>query len=422
VAERTVADSDDASRALRRGLARLVLLLLLVVGVGALAYVVVQTYFEVEEVVLPDLSGMTLAQATTVLREADLLPLAFSENIAGVPVDTVTSQTPRPGALVRRGRTVGIGVNSPPESDLLPNLVGLDIEEALQRMRDAGLEVERVGYRYGEEPAGRVVAQNPVAGARLDAQPILLEVSRGLERANLQVPDLAGLTLDAARQRLQGLGFTRVESLASTVSFERPGSVSGQVPEAGTVVSAGTPIIVLYALGTNAVVQVPDVSGLPLWRAQVALRAAGLEVGSVSYLRDPTRPTGVVTLEPDALTVVGSPINVVINGEPGGPNILLGEPGDGTAPEAGDGTQPQTTASNSRNVPFSFDPRTLGIPALVGQAFDLRLVVSDDRGERTLLDRRVQADEVVTTSVSVFGDEPLLQTYINGDLYLAWRP
>jgi beta-lactam-binding protein with PASTA domain len=417
-----VADSDDASRALRRGLARLGLLLLLVIGVAALAYVVVQTYFEVEEVVLPDLSGMTLSQATSLLRESDLLPLAFSENIAGVAVDTVTSQTPQPGALVRRGRTVGIGVNRPPESDLLPNLVGLDIEAALQRMRDAGLEVQQVGYRYDAEPAGRVLAQSPAAGARLQAQPIVLEVSRGSERATLQVPDLAGLTLDAARQRLLGLGFTRVESLASTVSFERPGSVAGQVPEAGTLVSAGTPVFILYALGTNAVVQVPDVSGLPLWRAQVALRSAGLEVGSVSYLRDPTRPTGVVALEPDALTVVGSPINVVINGEPGGPNILLGDPGAGTVPETDPGAPTQTASGDSRNVPFSFDPRTLGIPALVGQAFDLRLVVSDDRGERTLLDRRVQADEVVSTSVTVYGTEPLLQTYINGDLYLAWRP
>jgi beta-lactam-binding protein with PASTA domain len=422
MAERSVAESAERAGALRRGLTRFMLLFALFVAVAALTFFAVQTYFEVEEIALPDLTGMPLTQAMGQIRELDLVPLTFSENIAGVPVNTVTSQAPPPGSIVRRGRTIGVGVNSPPESALVPDLVGRMVDVAVQVARDAGLEVEEVSYVYDLAEAGRVLIQTPAAGQPLLDRSILLTVSRGQERASVAVPDLSGLGLEAARARLHSLGFTRVETLASTVSFERPGSVAGQYPAVGTVVPASTPVIVLYALGTNAVVRVPNVNGLPLWRAQVALRASGLEVGEVRYVRDPLQPPGVVALDPSTLTIVGAPIAVVINGEPGGPNILLGNPGDSETPPAG-GPQPGEGASNdSRTVPFTFDVRSLGIPALIGQDFDLRLVVSDSRGERTLLDRRVNANEVVSTRVTVFGDEPLLQTYINGDLYLAWRP
>ena len=420
MAERSLAETAEAARALRRGLTRLALLFALLLAISALTFVSVRAYFEVEEIVLPDLIGMPLAQASELLRSAELVPLVFSENVVGFPENSVTSQAPPGGSLVRRGRTVGIGVNSPPDSAKVPSLTGLEIEVALQIARDANLEVERVNYLYDEAPAGQVLSQSPGAGALLSGQAIVIQVSRGRQRATIAVPDLSGLSLDAARVRLRALGFTRVEALASTVSFERPGSVAGQYPTPGTAVSTSTPVIVLYALGTTAVVRVPDVAGLPLWRAQVALRAAGLEVGNVRYVQDPDQPGGVIALEPAALTVVGAPITVVINGEPGGPNILLGNPGDPDEPTVNQQAPPVT--SDSRSVPFTFDGSSLGIPALVGQDFDLRLVVSDSRGERTLLDRRVGAGVVVSTTVTVYGDEPLLQTYINGDLYLAWRP
>lgn len=421
MADRSLSQSAATARSLRRGLSRLALLFVLLITVGVLTFVSVRAYFEVEEIVLPDLTGMPLSQATELLRSAELVPLTFSENIVGVPVNSVTSQAPPPGAMVRRGRTVGIGVNNPPDSARVPTLVGLEIESALQIARDANLEVEQVVYIYDEAPAGRVLTQSPDAGAPLLDQSIVIEVSRGRQRATVVVPDLSGLGLEAARARLQSLGFTRVEALASTVSFERPGSVSGQYPEPGTAVSTSTPVIVLYALGTSSVVRVPDVSGLPLWRAQVALRAAGLDVGAVRYVQDATRPAGVISLEPASLTVVGAPITVVVNGEPGGANILLSNPGDPDAPESGQPAE-DAAASGGRTVPFTFDAASLGIPALAGRDFDLRLVVRDGRGERTLLDRRVVAGDVVSTSVTVYGDEPLLQTYINGDLYLAWRP
>ena len=399
---------------------RLLLALLLLVTVTALAVLSVRQYFEVEEIALPNLTGLHFEDAARMLRDRQLVPVTFPENIAGVAVNTVTSQSPEPGFSVRRGRRVAIGVNTPSDAVLTPNLVGLVIDAVLETAHDGNIEVTDVVYLFDEAPAGQVLTQNREPGTQLLDRALVLGVSRGRDRADIRLPDLTGLDVEVATGRLKALGFTRIERLASTVSFDRPGTVAGQFHIPDEVVSASTPVILFFALGTSTVVRVPNVSGLPLWRAQLALRAAGLEVGHVRYVTDTGRALGVIQVEPADLTVVGTPVAVTINGEPGGANILLGA--DEHDPGSAVDDPPTTLASERRAVPFTFNAANLGIPALIGQDFDLRLVVSDSRGERSVLDRRIRADEVVSTTITVYGDEPLLQTYINGDLYLAWRP
>ena len=68
------------------------------------------------------------------------------------------------------------------------------------------------------------------------------------------------------------------------------------------------------------------------------------------------------------------------------------------------------------------DPTSFGVRALTENDYRLELVISDERGERTVLDRRVPAGQAVSTSVTVYGNDALLQTFINGDPFQAWRP
>ena len=63
----------------------------------------------------------------------------------------------------------------------------------------------------------------------------------------------------------------------------------------------------------------------------------------------------------------------------------------------------------------------MGVRRLLEQPYQLRLVISDDRGERTALDQRLDAGEVVSTTVVVYG-EAMLQTYIDDVFFQAWRP
>jgi hypothetical protein len=165
-------------------------------------------------------------------------------------------------------------------------------------------------------------------------------------------------------------------------------------------VLAATPVTLVYAVEGTRVVPVPDLVGLPLWRAQLALRAARLELGAVRRIDDPNLPEGVVEAVPAGYTVVGSPIGVIVNGAGGqleiddGDRLLwpgdLGLPSDGRAlpPVGGPGggavvTPPAADPApvveepwvpapgtarraddGSRIIPFRFDPAAVGIASL----------------------------------------------------------
>jgi hypothetical protein len=59
---------------------------------------------------------------------------------------------------------------------------------------------------------------------------------------------------------------------------------------------------------------------------------------------------------------------------------------------------------------------------LLEEPYNLRLVITDDLGERTALDEQLDAGEIATTTVNVYGSEAMLQTFIDGVFFQAWRP
>lgn len=381
----------------------------------------VRTYFQVEEVRLPDLTGMNVTDATRTLRQAELVPATYSENVQGVDPNTVTSQAPPAGAVVRRGRTVSLGVNTPPEASRVPVLVGLTQQEATQRLRDLNLAAAELSFAYSDRTAGLVIEQTPAAGERFGSNVrISLVVSRGRGRTDLTVPDLVGTDLGQAVRQLEDMGFTRIESAAANVSFDRPRAITDQSPAPGETVPASTPITLLYSLPGSRIVAVPELAGMSVSRAQLALRAANLSLGHIEYVDDPAREQGVLQTSPAGYTVAGSPIRLVVNGTPSAIDRLF-EPRT-TQQDQEPEIPTETPVPDRRSIPFTFDPASMGVRSLVEEAYHLRLVVDDREGERTVLDRNVEAGEIVSTTVTVYGPDALLQTFINGIPFQAWRP
>ncbi len=422
-----------------------------------------------EEVRVPAVAGLDYEEAVTRLRDAGLAPTPYAELDARARPNEVLSQSPAAGQPVRPGRVVALGVNTLPELRITPDLVGLREADAIARAAAIGVVVGRVVYVYGERPAGTVVRQEPAAGVALaTGQDVVLSVSRGDVDAPFVLPDLRGQPIEVAEATLANLGVRHVERVAAAVSFDRAGAVTDQRPAAGSEVLAATPVTLVFAVEGTRVVPVPELVGLPLWRAQLALRAARLELGAVRRIEDATLPEGVVEALPGGYTVVGSPIAVVVNGsggqlELGGYDDLLwpgdldwssetrrlpdadapagateggfaGGSADGGAPLSG-GPPPEvatpdvpppgtarTESDGSRSIPFRFDPASVGIASLAREAYALRLVIVDDEGERVAFDRQLAAGERVEISVRVVGDEAMLQTFINGSFFQAWRP
>jgi len=409
---------------------RLLLIALLLLVVLLATILTVRRYFEVSEVLLPDVTGMDFIEATKKLQELDLLPESYPETVAGVDANAVTSQSPLAGAVVRRGRSVSIGVNYPPETARAPLLTGLPLADAVRTLAGMNLVITEVTYASSSTATGRIVSQEPAPGGTLDdGQGLSVVVSRGPQVAVVELPDLNGLPLEEASNRLKSLGFHRIEKLAASVSYDRPGVVSRQSPGAGSAVPVSTPVMLYYALPGDTVVKIPELLGVPLKRARQLLLAAGLEIGDVRQLDDPELPAGVVTVEPAGYTLKGTPVLLEVNGsEPLDTTIdPFASPGEPSFP-----TGPSDSAGNLsigsevgeplfRTVPFSFDPEMLGVRSLMDSDYQLRLIVVDDRGERTVLDRLVGAGQSVSTTITIYGDA-ILQTFINDIFFQAWSP
>lgn len=419
-------------RPARRNWFRLGLVAALLLVVLGFTVITALNYFAVAEVPLPDVTGLQHEEATRLLRERELEPESYPENVPGAAVGEVTSQAPRGGTIVRRGRRVAIGVHTPPEATRTPRLVGLPLERASRLARDANLPVTRVSFSPDDAPAQRVIAQQPEPGTVLEpGEGLELVVSRGAQTPEAPVPDLVGLELDEARRELRALGFRQVEAVPSSLSFDRPNAVNAQFPPPGEAAPVSTAVTLYYALPGREIVRIPELEGVPVERAQLLLHAAGLELGEVTFVSDPDAPPGVREASPGAYTVRGSPVALVVNGPQQRIDrfpVRADDPAlPGATPDAPAGARDaeaparQAPADGSRQVPFAFDPAELGVRALMRQDYRLRLVVEDERGERTVVDRTVPAGEAFRTMVPVYGDA-LLQTFINDVFFQAWNP
>lgn len=121
----------------------------------------------------------------------------------------------------------------------------------------------------------------------------------------VEVPDLAGLTVESARERL------RAQSLALTIKSERPsnafeaGKIVTQHPKPLARVKPGRRVEVIVSTGIERVVM-PDLSGLSLTDARLRLADAGLTPTSVTMAPSRSDPQTVVATSPSASSAVAA--------------------------------------------------------------------------------------------------------------------
>lgn len=116
----------------------------------------------------------------------------------------------------------------------------------------------------------------------------------------MTVPELVGQTPDAAQQAARAVGL-RVEEQTGRARYDERvpgGRVLLQEPEAGSLAKPLQAVRVVLSLGPRAL-RVPELQGLAPRAAAVKLSRESLELGTVSWYRDPTAPQGIVAQEPE---------------------------------------------------------------------------------------------------------------------------
>lgn len=401
----------------RSGTGRLILLMILLGLVLVTSFVALRKFFEIKEVPLPDVIGLDLRDAIRVLHLAQLKVSTYPESVPKAGINQVTSQSPFPNSVLRPGRRVSLGVNTPREAFPVPSVVGLDLDEAKRVTIVVNMEISEVNYGFSELPIGRIISQVPKAGESLNGlEGLSLNVSRGRAQTVVSVPDLRGTTIELAVNGLKDIGFRRIETVPSLLSLGQAGLVQSQRPQAGVEVTTSTPIMLSYSLSGDQIVRIPSLQGLDLRQAELLIRGAGLVLGKVNFVDEVDEPPNILLWEPVGHTIVGSMVSLVVNRDQRGSTGNSIQLGEGIFQQGREESNDESRADR-RVVPIIFDSVKLGF----NQEFHLRLVVSDAGGLRTVIDRRVNGGEVVSTKVTVFGDAEI-QTFIDGRFYQAWSP
>src|SRR5574337_1664533 len=151
-------------RLLGKGLAAVLILTAVALVSGAIT---VWLMAEKDKVQLPRVIGMDSTAALELLRQQGLQPkVSGREYNEEIPQDAVLFQRPASGSWVRRNSEVRLVISQGSDAVALPSLVGLPLPEAQQLLQRYGFTVGRVAHVHSSEhPQGKVIAQDPEAGA-----------------------------------------------------------------------------------------------------------------------------------------------------------------------------------------------------------------------------------------------------------------
>ncbi len=185
----------------------LFLLVLLLLGAGLAAFYTFEAYITVAETEVPDVVGMDLAEAQKVLNKVGLNTSVASRRYnKDIPEGAVMDQQPKAGEKVKRGRTIELDVSLGAKLVAVPDMTGRTEREARIALANAGFKVapdpERIYNAVVE--AGKVISQEPPPNSkRPEGSEIALTISRGPQPEYISMPDLTGLTLEQAREKLK---------------------------------------------------------------------------------------------------------------------------------------------------------------------------------------------------------------------------
>ena len=226
-------------------------------------------------VMIPDLALMSAEEANVALQELDLKVRNRSETSETVPQGFVITTEPAAGTEVEAGTFVLVVVSAGLEEFTVPNVVGETEDVASSRIEAQGFTVGTVQDELTEDTdEGIVLRQSPGGGtSQAPDTEVDLVVSRG--RFAQVVPDVAGMSADAAVLELTRAGFTDVVTADEFSTEVDPGFVIRTEPEPGRTVPRNARITVFVSQGTE-LIEVPDLVGESPESAQNTLDELGL--------------------------------------------------------------------------------------------------------------------------------------------------
>lgn len=217
---------------------------------------------------VPDFSGLTLAEALQLSKEADL-KLEINDSLY-LPARTggiILEQNPTSGAKVKSGRRVFLTINAyNPKLAPLPYVAGYSLRQAKNNLEVGGFEIEKLVYK--DDIATNNVLEQQYQGKKVNGNSnimaptgsgVVLIVGRESGAGHVaKVPKVIGFSLKDAKSRLweQGLNIGKITSDEGITEVNlHEARVAGQSPGVGTSQTLGTEVTLHLTLNKEAVAE-----------------------------------------------------------------------------------------------------------------------------------------------------------------------
>jgi serine/threonine-protein kinase len=215
-----------------------------------------------QSVSVPNVVSLTFEDARTALKKFGLT-LQIGQVVASdnIPAHTIIDQDPTGGTPAKLHSAVTVTVSGGPNAVSVPSVVGGTVDDARRVLSQAGLAVGSIAQAMdsGTTP-GTVVSQNPQANAQT-AQGGIVDLvvaansiisptpgstSSGTpveqSKSPAAVPNVYGMTVDAARAALQKAGFT-VDKVTLSPGSPPDAKVVATDPPMGSIPPAGVTVV-----------------------------------------------------------------------------------------------------------------------------------------------------------------------------------
>jgi len=169
---------------------------------------------------VPDFRGLTMDQTIQVAKKSKVrYQIIDSVYTSLVPRGCIAEQHPEPGFKVKKRRNIMLTINAfNPEMVAMPNLVNLPKRQAVALVEGSGLQIGTI--RYVPDISFDVVLKQLFNGREIiegdslqKDSPVDLVLGKGLSNQRTYVPDLIGMNITSARNRILGASLTFVTAI-----------------------------------------------------------------------------------------------------------------------------------------------------------------------------------------------------------------
>ena len=182
-----------------------------------------------EIITVPDVVGMPAEEGSQLLVDTGFKVDATARKISStVEAGHIISQSHEAGETLKKDFTIAIVISQGSERITVPNVIHDDFTEAKVQLENNSLVVGETIYEFSDLPKDTVINQSPLAGQEVSSNTrIELVISKGPEEALVLIPNLKGLTLEEARERLAPISISTGDiSYIENLDYE-----SGQIVE-----------------------------------------------------------------------------------------------------------------------------------------------------------------------------------------------